>query len=107
MPSLLMPYMVLYGCSPWLDAWAEVALLAAAHPATAIATAASAAPVRIQDSARFKSFPLTGDPVELHSNKGRIWRRQGKAAWRYQPRMARGPALFTPDPSWEAISAGL
>jgi hypothetical protein len=48
--------MVLYGCSPC--AWAEVELFtAAAHPTTAIATAASAVAVRMQDNARFKLFP--------------------------------------------------
>ena len=67
MPSLVMPYMVLYGCSPWFDPWldacAEVALFAAAHPAATTAMAASAVAARMQDNARLKTFPLTDTDI--------------------------------------------
>jgi hypothetical protein len=54
----------LYGCSPWLAPWLDVALFAAAHPATMIATAASAVMARMQDKERFKTIPLTDIPVD-------------------------------------------
>jgi hypothetical protein len=49
--------MVLYGCSPWLEAWADVALFAAAHPPATTARAVSATAARMQDSALLKMIP--------------------------------------------------
>ena len=95
-PSLVMPYIVLYGCSLWLEACADVALFAAAHPAAITATAVSAMTARMQDNARLKTFPLTVNPVDFLSNKAPIWRPQGKAYHHRTPpggpKMVRGPA---------------
>lgn len=91
-----MPYMVLYGCSAWPEAaWLEVALLAPAHPAATIATAASAVVVRMQDNERLKDDP----PIDRFSTiNGRIWRPQGKwpvgGTLGTPHKMARGPARY-------------
>jgi hypothetical protein len=44
-------------------------LFAAAHPATAIETAAKAVAVRMQDKALNKSFPMTDRPVDSSAIK--------------------------------------
>src|ERR1700689_4662419 len=99
--------MVLYGCSPWADAWAEVALFAAAHPATAIATTASTLAVRMQDNAWFKMFPITDGPVEGSAIKAGYGGRKAKNTARgcasTGPKW-RGVRRVTPNPSFVSIS---
>ena len=108
-PSLVIPYMVLYGCSPWFEAWADVALFAPAHPAAMTATAASAIVTRMQDSARLKTLPPTVNTANYLAIKLRYGARKAKHITTGCPREAQngeGPGVLAPNPSL-AASAGL
>ena len=88
--------MVRYGCSPWPDACAEVALFAAAHPATTIATAAKAVAVRMQGNALIKK-PPDREPVDGSAIKAGYGAGKAKNTAKNgldRPEMARGPARY-------------
>ncbi len=91
-------------------------MFAAAQPATAIATAANAAPVRMQHNARFKLLPPDRWAGRLFSNRARIWRPQGKAVPRRQPsrgqkwrgarRICAEPLIYQHQPACKPGSVG-